>query len=189
VYRGNAIPSLQGTYFYADFCSAQIYSLRYDGATVTDLTNRTADLAPGGGLAINSPVAIGEDGFGELYIVDRASTTGEVYKIIPDPASGVQPTAPAAVSFALGAPSPNPFRARTQFDLRLDAGADVRVTVHDAAGRLVRSIFQGTGVPGARSLEWDGRDGAGACACVDGTTAAQGGLPPGAVDGACAVST
>ncbi|MFN8177356.1 MAG: PQQ-dependent sugar dehydrogenase [bacterium] len=162
VYRGSAMPNLQGTYFYADFCSAQIYSLRYDGVNVTDLTNRTADLAPGGGLVIGAPVAIAEDGFGELYIVDRASTTGEVYKIIPDPAiSGVQPTAPAAAAFALGAPSPNPFRARTQFDLRLDAGADVRVTVHDAAGRLVRSVFQGAGVPGARSLEWDGRDSAG----------------------------
>src|SRR6185295_16684982 len=138
-------------------------SMRYDGVNVTELTDRTADLAPGGGFAIGAPVAIGEDGVGELYIVDRNSTNGEVYKIVPDPTiSGVQPTAPIPGGLALGPASPNPFQTHTSFDLRLDKVASVHVTVHDAAGRLVRSIFAGAGAPGTRTLEWDGRDAAGA---------------------------
>ena len=32
IYRGNAIPSLQGTYFYADYCSNKIWSIEYDGS-------------------------------------------------------------------------------------------------------------------------------------------------------------
>ena len=51
---------------------------------MTEFTDRTVELAPGGGLSIASVDAFGEDGLGEIYIVDRASTTtGEVYKIIP----------------------------------------------------------------------------------------------------------
>lgn len=79
VYRGCAIPALDGTYFFADFCSASIWSFRYDGVSVTNFTNRTSELAPGGGLAINSITSFGEDAFGELYICDRG---GEVFKIV-----------------------------------------------------------------------------------------------------------
>jgi len=79
VYRGSAIPGLQGTYFLADFCSGHIASLRYDGVRITELKDRTSALAPGGGLRINQPTAIGEDAAGELYVVDF---DGEVYKIV-----------------------------------------------------------------------------------------------------------
>jgi len=80
VYRGSAIPSLAGTYFFGDWCSARIWSLKYNGSSVTDFTDRTAELDPGGGMQINQPVAIGEDGAGELYIVDMG---GEIFKIVP----------------------------------------------------------------------------------------------------------
>ena len=80
VYRGTALRGNQGRYFFADYCTATIWSFRYDGATLTDLTNRTAELDPGGGLQINVPTAIGEDAAGELYIVDMG---GEVFKIVP----------------------------------------------------------------------------------------------------------
>jgi glucose/arabinose dehydrogenase len=84
IYRGCGIPSLDGTYFFADFCSAKIWSLLYDGSSVTEFTDRTAELAPGGGLTINSVSAFGEDANGEVYIVDRGSSSanGELYKII-----------------------------------------------------------------------------------------------------------
>jgi hypothetical protein len=80
VYRGNAIPDLQGTYFFADFCSDQIWSFRYDGVTLTELTDRTAELAPGNGLSVENISSFGEDGTGELYILDL---NGEVFKICP----------------------------------------------------------------------------------------------------------
>ncbi|QOJ13371.1 MAG: PQQ-dependent sugar dehydrogenase [Planctomycetia bacterium] len=80
VYRGCAIPALRGTYFFADYCSANIWTLRYSpGAGVTDLTDRTAQLAPVGST-INAIASFGEDARGELYICDQG---GELFKIVP----------------------------------------------------------------------------------------------------------
>jgi glucose/arabinose dehydrogenase len=84
VYRGCAIPSLYGSYLFADYGSNQIWSFAYDrsGNPVPAVTNRTAILAPGGGLSINSITSFGEDALGEVYICDRG---GEVFKIVPNP--------------------------------------------------------------------------------------------------------
>lgn len=82
VYRGCADPGLQGTYFFADFCSNQIWSFRFVNDTITQFQERTAELAPGGGLSITSISSFGEDAFGELYICDLNG--GEVFKIVPD---------------------------------------------------------------------------------------------------------
>ena len=82
-YRGNAIPTLQGTYFYADVCNNIIGSLSYDGVTLSNVVNRTAELAVPG-FSIGSIVSFGEDALGEMYIVDQGSgTNGEIFKIIP----------------------------------------------------------------------------------------------------------
>ena len=85
VYRGSDIPGLQGAYLYGDFGSSRLFLLRHDGNAVTlGRTEITADLAPGGGLSINNPSSFGEDGRGELYIVDYG---GEVFRITPEPAA------------------------------------------------------------------------------------------------------
>jgi glucose/arabinose dehydrogenase len=86
VYRGCAIPSEYGNYFFADYTDHKIRSLQYDPMTgiVSNLTDRTAELAPGGGLLIRNINSFGEDGFGELLIVDgTASNSGEVFKLVP----------------------------------------------------------------------------------------------------------
>jgi glucose/arabinose dehydrogenase len=89
VYRGSALPALQGLYFFADWCSARIWSLRWQEGVAADLQDWTERLAPGGGLAIESIAAIGEDGLGEIYIVDRSpNRQGEIYKLVP---AGPQP--------------------------------------------------------------------------------------------------
>jgi glucose/arabinose dehydrogenase len=80
VYRGSAICGLPGTYFYADYCSNIIWSFRYTGGVVSAFTNRTAELAPGGGLAINNVTSFGEDANGEMYLCDQG---GEIFKIVP----------------------------------------------------------------------------------------------------------
>lgn len=80
VYRGCAIPDLDGTYFFADYCTSQIWTFNYDGA-VQNFANRTSELAPGGGLSISTIASFGEDAYGELYICDNGG--GEVFKIIP----------------------------------------------------------------------------------------------------------
>ena len=80
VYRGTALPNLQGTYFFADFCSDQIWSFRYDGVIISEFSDRTAELAPGEGLSIDRISSFGEDGMGELYMVDL---DGEIFKLCP----------------------------------------------------------------------------------------------------------
>ncbi|MCH7840399.1 MAG: PQQ-dependent sugar dehydrogenase, partial [Planctomycetes bacterium] len=81
VYRGSAIPDLQGAYFFADYCSNQIWSLRYDATPVTDFRDRTCELQPPGELTLRNISSFGLDAAGELYICDLFG--GEVFKIVP----------------------------------------------------------------------------------------------------------
>jgi glucose/arabinose dehydrogenase len=86
VYRGCAIPELSGTYFFAEYCSNQIWSMQYTPSSgVVGFTERTAQLAPGGGLSIGTITSFGEDYFGEIYICDQGTgaANGEIYKILP----------------------------------------------------------------------------------------------------------
>jgi glucose/arabinose dehydrogenase len=85
VYRGCRIPSLDGTYFFADFGSARVWSFLIAGGVVTEFTERTSELSPSsGGFTVSSISSFGEDALGEIYVVDRAgTTTGEVFRIIP----------------------------------------------------------------------------------------------------------
>ncbi|MCZ6611444.1 MAG: PQQ-dependent sugar dehydrogenase [Planctomycetota bacterium] len=92
VYRGCAIPSLLGTYFFGDFGSARIWTFKVVGGSVTEFAERTAELDPPGAMSICCISAFGEDAAGEIYIVERSgTTTGEVYKIVPE-----TPTIPPA---------------------------------------------------------------------------------------------
>jgi glucose/arabinose dehydrogenase len=76
VYRGGAIPSLQGHYFYADLCRGWVRSFRNAGGTVTDEASWPS-LAPGGPI-----FSFGEDSAGELYVLQAG---GGVFKIVPEP--------------------------------------------------------------------------------------------------------
>ncbi|MGB2691069.1 MAG: PQQ-dependent sugar dehydrogenase [Thermodesulfobacteriota bacterium] len=80
VYRGSAIPSLDGTYFFADYCSGRIWSFKWNGSVLTEFQERTSELVPDIG-SINNITSFGEDAAGELYIVDQ---DGEIFKIISD---------------------------------------------------------------------------------------------------------
>jgi glucose/arabinose dehydrogenase len=83
VYRGHNIGGdLPGTYFFADFISSRIWSFRYEDGQKTEFTNRTAELRPGSGQSISSISSFGEDGAGNLYIVDYG---GEIYKLLAVP--------------------------------------------------------------------------------------------------------
>ncbi len=90
VYRGCAIPTLDGTYFFADYVFTRLWSFTYDGNNVLNFTSRIAELSPSSdGFSINQISSFGEDANGELYIVDQGSgTTGQVFKIIPEVGEG-----------------------------------------------------------------------------------------------------
>lgn len=56
---------------------------------------------------------------------------------------------------------PNPARGPCVFRLTLAREGDASLAVHDAAGRLVRTLSHGWSPAGSRTLVWDGRDDAG----------------------------
>jgi glucose/arabinose dehydrogenase len=80
VYRGAKIPALQGTYVFGDHFT-RIWSFRYDGRTVAEFTDRTAELSRDVG-PIRRVSSFGEDAAGEIYIV---SLRGDVFRIVPAP--------------------------------------------------------------------------------------------------------
>jgi len=56
---------------------------------------------------------------------------------------------------------PNPFNPSTTLQLDIPRPGEVRVTVHDAAGRHVRNLLQEAVGAGSRALVFDGRDDSG----------------------------
>jgi len=98
VYRGDAIPSLQGRYLFADFCTDEIRSLLWDGAggVSGDVLDHTDALALQSG-PLAGIVAFGEDASGELLIVGSG---GELVRVVPGPGAAA---AAAAVAGALAA--------------------------------------------------------------------------------------
>jgi glucose/arabinose dehydrogenase len=158
VYRGSSIPTLPGTYFFADFCSNHIYSFRYTGS-VTEFTDRTAELAPGGGLSITNIAGFGEDGSGELYIVDRdTDLTGEIYKLVATAAGVENPADSPPAPFALDQATPNPFSTAIDLGMQAATAGTLKAEVYDASGRIVRTLADGVNVPvGHRTITWDGR--------------------------------
>ncbi len=80
VYRGKAIPCLNGFYVYGDYnYEPRAWALRWDGAggTVGEVKSLKSDLF-GGFSTQPSLVAFGEDANGELYLVDA---NGKVFRI------------------------------------------------------------------------------------------------------------
>jgi hypothetical protein len=69
-------------------------------------------------------------------------------------------TVPPAVTLSVRA-YPNPFNPRVTIAWRAPQGEPVRVTVLDAAGRLVREVWQGEAGANEGQAVWDGRDEAG----------------------------
>jgi len=81
VYNGES-DGLNGQYFYADFSQHKLFTLRFDG-TSWITTERTAQVQTNIGT-INNPSSFGEDGRGNLYLVD---VDGEIYRLTPTVAS------------------------------------------------------------------------------------------------------
>ena len=73
VYRGADIPSIQGLYFYSDYCQGWLRSFRYQSGLATD--HHEWDIG-----SLSSPVSFGTDGAGELYLVSR---DGRVFAFRP----------------------------------------------------------------------------------------------------------
>jgi hypothetical protein len=72
VYRGSSFPSLQGLYFFGDYCSGHIWSLdSADGAAwrMTDQLQQAIQIS-----------SFGEDEAGELYVTNLNG--GNIFQIV-----------------------------------------------------------------------------------------------------------
>ncbi|MFO0983124.1 MAG: PQQ-dependent sugar dehydrogenase [Planctomycetota bacterium] len=129
VYRGCAVPSLQGTYFFGDYCSARIWSLRWDGTTLSDFRDRTAELDPPGAPSIASITSFGEGCAGRAVrrrpgrraVQDRARRAGRERQQLRQRLAGHEW-------------HPGPRAERRPRDLRI-ARADPRQLVRPGHGR------------------------------------------------------
>jgi glucose/arabinose dehydrogenase len=74
VYRGSAMPAIQGHYFYSDFCAGWLRSLRYQSGAAVDQRDW-------GITSLPQVKSFGQDAAGELYIISSSS----VYKLVPGP--------------------------------------------------------------------------------------------------------
>jgi hypothetical protein len=63
VYRGTAIPELQGAYLYSDYCGGWLRSFRYDDGAAVDQTDWTDQVGVPGRVT-----GFGVDGAGEVYV-------------------------------------------------------------------------------------------------------------------------
>jgi len=70
VYRGSAVPSARGRYFYGDYCTGIIWSLRISGGNAVDNRRESSQVA---GLS-----SFGQGAIGDLYAV---SLGGGLYKL------------------------------------------------------------------------------------------------------------
>src|SRR3954447_5265416 len=70
VYRGRAVAAAAGRYFYGDYCSGTIWSLRIQNGGAVDGRREP--------LHIASLTSFGEDAAGELYL---ATGSGQIYKL------------------------------------------------------------------------------------------------------------
>jgi glucose/arabinose dehydrogenase len=77
VYRGSS-EGLQGHYFFGDFITGKIFTLHFDG-TNWNAVDRTAQITPDVG-SISQISSFGEDGAGNLYVVDLG---GEIFRLTP----------------------------------------------------------------------------------------------------------
>ena len=80
VYRGCLMPNFSGAYFYGDYCTAFIKSLRIVGGLATDPRDWTAQINNPAGTLSDSLTSFGQDQQGEVYLVDRKGT---VLRILP----------------------------------------------------------------------------------------------------------
>ena len=125
IYRGKRYPSLNGKYFFADYCSGIIRTLTMNDGSVSG-----QDVLNGDDFAYTS---FGEDKNRELFITNYV--TGSVYRIAPAATlvAGVSSTSVSMVVY------PNP--AKQNFTVRYDTGVmeECVLTVYEANGRQVYS--------------------------------------------------
>lgn len=124
-------------------------------------TTRTAYVPHTGKHTLGEPVSFTDETKRRSFGGD--TLPGVVYHLLKRPATAVAAESRAALP---GAPVlhqnyPNPFNARTVLPFAVPVAGEARLTIHDALGRSVRTLVDGTQAAGSHLVTWDGRDDAG----------------------------
>ncbi len=128
VYRGRAIASWRGRYFFADYGTARPWSFRLVNGVAVDFIDHATmlgNLSPG----ISQVTSFGEDASGELYIIQGG---GRVRKIVPQ--APIPCVADVDDGTSLGRPDRGVTIDDLLFYLSLYGDGDIRADVDDGTG-------------------------------------------------------
>jgi hypothetical protein len=114
------------------------------------------DFGPAGGI-IHFGYARSDANPGDIAVLFRSGIDNWSVTV----RSGVLGAEPVAKLETLRVLGPNPFRSAVALRLDMRQAGPAHVSVHDAAGRLVRTLANGAYPAGSHALQWDGLDDAG----------------------------
>ena len=129
VYRGAAIPELQGWYVYADWCSGFIWAFDPNDPRGT---NKLIE-----NFATFSLTTFGTDEADELYAL---AEDGQIRKFVPNVIVADE-EAPSTLSPSLDIHGPNPVSGQTSLRFLAPSEGHVLVAVYDVLGREVARLF------------------------------------------------
>ncbi len=117
-----------------------------------------------------APVELGAAGSltaapaGMVFLEDYVCTVGgqsNYLEVFPRQCSNpADAQAPSQAAWPVTA-RPNPFARSCTLSFQCETRAPASITIHDAAGRIIRRLCFAERAPGTRTLEWDGCDAAG----------------------------
>jgi glucose/arabinose dehydrogenase len=148
VYRGTRVPSLVGSYIYGDYCSCNIWRLKYVGGVVT-----IDEMVIPAALPSTSLSSFGVDQNNELYVC-KVSLPGAIYRFKTDPI-GIQNNGTVVDGFSLQQNYPNPFNPSTEIKFTLGKQDFVNISIYDPNGKLVETLVNSVKQAGAYSVTWN----------------------------------
>ncbi|MFQ5864511.1 MAG: PQQ-dependent sugar dehydrogenase [bacterium] len=151
IYRGHLRPELIGAYIYGDFCSGNIWMLRYENG---QLLADSLLIEPEFDLAISS---FGVDQQNELYIIDHG---GKIYRFSGSPPTDIHDKGDENIpdDFSLEQNYPNPFNPETVIRYRIGAASTVELTIGNTLGQRIRTLVDEKKKSGQYQVYWDGKN-------------------------------
>mgnify|MGYP004002442179 FL=1 len=93
------------------------------------------------------------------YILEVAKYSGTgTFSVTSTDLVGIRQSDPTPVELELLQNAPNPFNPSTTIRFAVVQGSPVRLTIHNTAGQLVRTLIDGNTEAGAHEVVWDGLD-------------------------------
>ncbi len=145
VYRGSSLPELRGKYLYTDWISNRLWALDIDKIPVTRSTLSEQQFK-------SQPMGFGEDGDGEVYLLQYGPTRGEpasgghIMKLARDPSATTIPRRLRETFLFTDVPTLTPAANLVPYDVRSPLwsdGASKRRWIRVPAGQKVRVDARG----------------------------------------------